>query len=356
VWQCQNHFQQCWNNTNRRPPANLALQQRELAQLSGAELTRARQSAPLKPLRDLGTHLASDPQAVLRLRELPPTDRQLAAQHAKLTSVAAAQRSMADRQALVAKTVSQLAGRATPTVKVLANSAAAGTLSANSNPPVTGKTPPTLPTIGPIKTPPTISAAKPQLPGLAASPKTAPPVPKAAPGTANFSPPSSQTIVVDRTLPPASVKQNAAASVRSAPPPLPKPAPPIASTGANLSRSTQVQRIDFGATRMPTAGSTPPPKPAPGSVPAARILSPASPSAGRVVVPPSSGSAATPSPMRNVIPSPTPSPVRSLVPSPSPGISRPNAPAYAPPSRGFGGPPPATRPPAPPSRIGKGKG
>lgn len=356
VWQCQNHFQQCWNNVNRRPPANLALQQRELAQLRGEELSRARQSAPLKPLRDLSTQLAQDPQAVLRLREVPPTDRQLAAQHAKQTSVAAAQRAKADRQALVAKTVSQLTGRTPPTVKVPATTAAADAGSAGGTLPVSGKTLPARPAVGPIKTPSTLTAAKPQLPGLGASAKASPPAPKANPGTANSTLLSSPPGGTSRTNAPAPLKQTLTAKVGSAPPPLPKPAPLIANSGANLSRSVPVQRMDFGATRMPTVGGSPPPKPSSGAVPSARIPSPAVPSPGRLMAPPSSGSAATLAPMRTATPSPTTGPVRSIAPSSNPGISRPKPPALAPPSRGFNGPPPAARPPAPPPRIGKGKG
>lgn len=356
VWLCQNHFQQCWNNVNRRPPANFTLQQRELAQLSGAELTRARQSAPLKPLQDLSTHLAKDPQAVLRLRELPAGDRQLAAQHAKQVSVAAAQRALADRQAMAAKTLSQLTGRTPPTVKVPANATPPGSVSASSSSPAPGKMPPSRPMVGPVKTPPTITAAKPHLPGLGASPKAPPAVPKANPGSASVSPPSSLPSSVSRTLPPASVKQPPTATARSVPPPLPKPAPPVASSGASLSRSMPAQRIDFGATRMPTVGGSPPPKPAPGSVPLARVPSHASPSPGRLIAPPSAGYSASPPPVRSVTPSPPPGPVRSFAPNPGPGIGRPNPPAYAPPSRGFGSPPPAARPPSPPPRIGKGKG
>jgi len=316
VWQCQNHFQQCWNNAAQRPPATFAAQQRDLARLTGAELARARENAAIKPVRDLGNQLAKDPQAVTQLRGVPPADRQAAAQIAKEKALARQQRADLDRKALATRTTGALTGQPKPIVKLPAPQPPAGTATGATSPPAS------RPTVGPVKVPPSVTAARPPVPGTRTSVGTVPPKP--APGA---------TPSTGAAVRPGASAPRVPPTARVTPPPAPKPVPPIAASGDNVSRPAPMPRIDVGATRMPTPGATLPPP----------VRSAPPPTSARSFTP-----AAPPAPARSFTPAP-PSPARSFTPAPSPGPSRSGAPSVAPPSRGFGGAPGGARPSPPPA-------
>ncbi|HMP03939.1 MAG TPA: hypothetical protein PKC45_15710 [Gemmatales bacterium] len=83
AWQCQNHFHRNWTNPQMRPPATFADQQRNWSGLRGDELTRARDRSPIKPVGDMGNRWARDPQATMRMRQIPDSERLAAAQRAR---------------------------------------------------------------------------------------------------------------------------------------------------------------------------------------------------------------------------------------------------------------------------------